>query len=460
MKSGNGQYVYYDIIKKQRYIKKVSDKVERIMLDQLSNRFVGGVDIAEKQIFVFKEMFEGKQLLRTLASLYKNLKELQEKLENISGKIREAAKSLDPIPAKLKTVSDIRGRYDKIIKRLKDEIDKNYYSFDMKNGSVSFSDDDVLFLKSEKAKWDNVVVLYINFINNYKEMLGRIKSKSRNEVFDLVENEVDKNLSEYDVFVKDLSGTKVELEKEVGYIMGLNDVHYDRADVVISKERIEGISGSEGIGNAAAYLKEFKFTANEIVKPENIDILAGVFGVVGMSFDKASGAKLNLEIPKFDLRVTQSGGSIFTNTLISKLNQFGIRLQETNGLMGEVRSLNNEYINLSIRYNHYVIYTMLIATSVNKKVRTYFKYLNEPILSHYYGIIVELDRRITVGEYDEKIKYFDIYHYFTIKRMRGFIKFLIGELSPNEIIVVERCTGTVRDSFVVFNHFKNILNLI
>ena len=56
------------------------------------------------------------------------------------------------------------------------------------------------------------------------------------------------------------------------------------------------------------------------------------------------------------------------------------------------------------------------------------------------------------------IFWFNIYHYFTIKKLQKFFEYIIP-MTENKVIDIRRCKGDVYHNFVIFNQFKDILDV-
>lgn len=155
----------------------------------------------------------------------------------------------------------------------------------------------------------------------------------------------------------------------------------------------------------------------------------------------------------------QKGG----NELAMSLSNFNIELQQSQRKLGLFIASWNEYQQYKLRYYNFFQYHVYCLTQKNQVARKIFIYIDKVTLQKYLDIIngiiskfmVVLD--MTVSK--DIIKYFNTYHYFTLKKLRKFMKFLIDIIPDGSIIDVMKCKDEVYLSFMLFNQFKDFLEI-
>lgn len=119
----------------------------------------------------------------------------------------------------------------------------------------------------------------------------------------------------------------------------------------------------------------------------------------------------------------------------------------------------NTFQQYKYRYYYHFIYCIYCITNNNTQLRSNFRYVDVKILSHYLGILDDITKRFNDSTNSDIIQYFNICHYHTIKTLRKFFKFFGRVLEPTQIIDVFNCQEDVKQSFIIFNQFKELLDL-
>lgn len=171
----------------------------------------------------------------------------------------------------------------------------------------------------------------------------------------------------------------------------------------------------------------------------------------------------------------QKGGS---ERIIKSLYVFNLELQKVQKLLRELISKWKEYQHYKLRfYNYYLyqIYCLSIfndtsnndVSKIDKQNKYTYQYIDKEILEKYNNILINIIKKFgnigsTINDNKsntrERITYMNIYHYFTIKQLHKLFEYLL-QIIGKQVIDVKLCSGTIRQSLILFNCFKDILDV-
>ena len=114
---------------------------------------------------------------------------------------------------------------------------------------------------------------------------------------------------------------------------------------------------------------------------------------------------------------------------------------------------------------YYMTYIAQIGMMKDVQQITLYRYIDFAMIKEYSDKVKNILSKINMStEYSE---YFRKYHKITLARINMFLDFLLlstskGEpANPNKYVInIRECTGPIFYDFVIFNHFKNILDKI
>lgn len=126
----------------------------------------------------------------------------------------------------------------------------------------------------------------------------------------------------------------------------------------------------------------------------------------------------------------------------------------------------NTFQQYKYRYYNYFIYCIYCITNNNIRPKSVFRYVDVKVLRHYLEILDDITRQFdsqksTTPRHNTSniIQYFNVCHYHTIKTLRNFFKFFGRVMDPTQIIDVFHCQEDVKQSFVIFNQFNELLDM-
>lgn len=100
----------------------------------------------------------------------------------------------------------------------------------------------------------------------------------------------------------------------------------------------------------------------------------------------------------------------------------------------------------------YYVYCLVNTSHVNA---TIYHYIDADTVRHYIDILKDIsDKFSQKTEINAYIKYFNIFHYYTIKLLKKFFDEIIKVFNENELIDIFSCREDVRFAFIIFNNFK------
>lgn len=163
---------------------------------------------------------------------------------------------------------------------------------------------------------------------------------------------------------------------------------------------------------------------------------------------------LSKEQPTF-----QKGGQELAQSLVN----FNVALQQTQRELGLFIASWNEYQQFKLRYYNYFKYHVYCLTDKKQVAKPIYIYINKATLRKYLDTINDIISKFmsvnTLDKQKEIIQYFNIYHYFTLKKLRKFIIYLTNIITDQYVIDIMKCTGEVYLSFMLFNQFRDFLDI-
>lgn len=126
----------------------------------------------------------------------------------------------------------------------------------------------------------------------------------------------------------------------------------------------------------------------------------------------------------------------------------------------------NTFQQYKYRYYNFFIYCIYCITNNNTQPKSIFRYVDVKVLGHYLEILDDITKQFDRQKSNTQqqnasniIQYFNVCHYHTIKTLRKFIKFFGRVMIPTQIIDVFYCQEDVKQSFIIFNQFKELLDM-
>lgn len=156
----------------------------------------------------------------------------------------------------------------------------------------------------------------------------------------------------------------------------------------------------------------------------------------------------------------------------SKLIVINESIQKIYDKIDKINTQNKEYVQLYVRYNYFVTYLSLIIRrySLTDELKLY-KYVDKQVVSHYLKLIADIMNSFTLDKLKKTDKlsqlnkfllYLNKVHYITLKRVNDFLTKVMSVLDkspPNTVILIsEQTDDNIAFDFIIFNHFKEILN--
>ena len=109
--------------------------------------------------------------------------------------------------------------------------------------------------------------------------------------------------------------------------------------------------------------------------------------------------------------------------------------------------------------NNYYMYILLILTNqLFYDKYCIYCYLNQYTLEYYYNIITKIIKKVLKNDKSLEILFIRKYYMMIVIKLFLFMRTIIKNNDNNKIIDIRKCTNDVRESFILFNYFRPILN--
>lgn len=443
----------------------------------------GGVD--NKQLITdaaqnMKEVTEYKTTKERLTNIHTKLKGLSDHIGDVVDRLQGVVESSKDIA----DLTKIQERYNRFSSELENVLtSKRYRIVDVDNLKMLVDEDSSN--SSVKKLWSNIYSLWVPFVTNIKELYKTVETDI-DVVHDVILEQAEFNIQTLTIFEELIDTLSVIIEEMLNkpklYTYRLKSVtgiasrsikyeKVDNTDKIVSDGEFMFASGT-----VYNYMKDIELdtdalTVVETTKMKFIDeyvnkISTGSSFMDAIELDLGGIKKFNIDILEKIAKIEsfsarQSGGSLksYDNRNVStSLLSLTNKLKETSYKLKHFKSSvrNFELEQKKIRY--YMFHMMNVASLRGVKHLNIYRYVNRGILDFYLTVINDIDRRRNRSDKPIDAIYFDICHGYILNRMRNMFTFLIKNMTIDDVIEIEKCTGPAIADMVLFNHFKDILD--
>lgn len=481
-------------------------QLKNILLQSYSNTYnlVGGIrkdlidGINEKL-----DSFTGLTVTEKAQKLSTNLDEYKRILELLIQKTNEKIVEGD----RIKTVFDRNGNTIESINKLLDttkpeslgsfiEKYKNFlkqYKF-QKEFLVNESneeiidkenpDKDLIFIDDNPADENEFIEFNKNFLKIFMPYIKSIDNLFKAKTIDEQKQFILENLDEQILIITELT----ELSKQYEKMLLQKKKSFDNIiDVTYNKDDLKFISKDIPEDEFKEDLKEKQILPENTLDIDSFNLISQMIKNSADILELDDIPQLNTLqndlkdlhddldfvtlLPKKDWTyLPQAGGAIeFTEKFAvdintnAKLVKFIHYLEKLFETIYTTINLSQELKELQLRYNYYCAYIFGIikaeSTQYDRIVYRYrYRYINKEVIQNYLNIILKIEDNFKTNLNNPVIKYFNQYHYYTLNKLHDFLTFIMSNYDSDKIIDIETCTNSVRNSFIIFNHFKDILD--
>lgn len=390
-----------------------------------------------------------------------NINDIYVHLSKFESNIDEYIKEIDQVDISgIKNLDDLNARFVPLNLEL-NELNMHILEI-INNGTLYTEPTDTNFIQSVKIdSYDKVLSMFKIVLHDYTKQLKILQRAEKNKVTSLyaVYEEINNSLIVDVGLCEDL----IMIVNRAGDIITKN-LQFDMGNYDDGNNHIEIVPSDQNIYN---YTKRLNISSS------NIELKQGRFdSILEISESLLKSIKISEDFDTFDqemdkteltfANIMMTGGFHNNDVSISMHNNF-VKLSL---LIDEIHiKLKDFYDNLvkfkihKVQYNNFIKF-MLLITMQNKfsdKIIPYV-YINKGLLQFYLTIIEKLLTDISETKTRQDTLYFFQNHYLTLTSMHKFIKFLINNMKTLDVIDIQKCTGNISKSFVIFNYFKDILD--
>jgi hypothetical protein len=159
--------------------------------------------------------------------------------------------------------------------------------------------------------------------------------------------------------------------------------------------------------------------------------------------------------------IIQQGGNRELQDLIIK---YDIEFQSTHKLLNDFNAVYHEFEELNMRFINYFLFQIACIIRLLSRKQKLYAFINKRMIQTYLKKLEDIvgkfnDIRSVSSERISIIKYLNVYHYFTIKKLYKFFSFLDKIVKDGEMISIDECVKEIYDNFIIFNQFKDLLNV-
>lgn len=392
---------------------------------------------------IVKSINDVNETNMSIGTTHQNLLKLQTNLDEYIDFINKIDTDITNIDAidKLHTQLDLLNKnIQKILKNNAVKVDNNSY---LKKSHIKTNDQYQKILSAFK------IILY-----DYRTQLDKVHSKQTNaEVYTQINESLVFNILKSQDLLEEIINFITLLDEN----LKLNLSEYDKSDMVI-------VPTNKKIDTYIKIIDVDKDNALYIISGniknviEISEMLLNSISIDG-NFDKLMAYTNDIKIMTFDEIVKHSpiqhGGSNTTDNFVN----LSLLIEKINLKLEELYSKLVKLKIHKIQHNNFTKFLMLATKKNNSADKIIqYEYINQQFLKFYLKIIESILAEVHIVSNKPHIKYFYRYHYVTLIMMQKFCKFAIDNMNINDVIDIKQSKGTISQSFLIFNHFKDILD--
>lgn len=441
-----------DITFNKKKIKKIGDRVEKILLDKMNNIILnGGGNIKGTMTKTVKDIEDSRVLLQELLKTYDDAKLFERNLDMFLKKIKEIEQTT--LPPSAQQFVDFNNQIKSIKLQMNDYVNgKNMIANTNKTE----------FLVTDRGRWENLLIIFKTFVFDYNGILEEIAPLKDNNIIhekitEKIRNDIIRNLdllSEFKIFLDKIKvefANKVKLLDDQHIEFTPDDIYY-----VPAKEK-------DTIYNYTERFTLLNTNKLHIVEQNNVDRLTTNYSSILQSLSIVNLSNMAKGLGQMPPIYPQSHQ--YTNTyqymnggsdadIMNQLLKLGTLLNDVNKEMGTVKKYIDAYTQLEIRYNYHLIYLTIITNPPVTNMMLY-KYINKGLIQFYLTIMLNIMKLIR--NQSPTAEYFNIYHYVTLQKLIYFCQYLVKNMNSTDIIDIAKCKNNPSKLFLLLNNFKDIL---
>ncbi len=464
-------------------------------MSNMINRKKGGggkelIDMATKHVI---SKMKTPPEIKNMEKLTEKVNSFKEHIQSVIDKITGVSGSTDDI----KWISDIRSKYDAFSHHIDQILETQGYRFVTENGMRMMMKDS-REPEENNDTWSSLYNIWIPFITNIDQILESIEQEKNDQpvgdkaikvfqviteqlhtvmnIFDMFENLVDDLRKKYDEMSQRPVIKTYSLDSKKVPSVTESAIHYKHGsdqtgDVVFTKEKIYNFMRDVDLSQPDA-LSLIETQKMRIIDDyiQKINENSRFVEAIGLEMDDKKHTITPAILDKIKALEqfigsvpAQAGGNgeiiaYNTSELYDLLLNMTDRIKLINIKLKDFKKIVRKHESEQKRIKYYIFYIMNTASLKGVKKLNIYNYINRGIMDFYRNILNDIDTRRSKDDMPIDAVYFDIYHGLMITRIKPFLIFLIDNMKIDSLIDIRKCTGPIVSDFVLFNHFKDILD--
>lgn len=314
------------------------------------------------------------------------------------------------------------------------------------------NDDITKFSTEMDQTWNFLQEILIGFTKIKESIFELYKTNKSDELAIYVDIETH-NLKSFGHIIKTLNNTIKEVIKLTQKTV--TDKYYIEDLSMIKSNENSKTKFQNGI---YSYIGSYTNDASKIIEHtlDNIklnDIHIKYAGMASELYHKL----LENKIPTSN----QTAGAITPDKISRSLYDFSVIYLLVYKVFNEAIPYWKEYKSNKIRFYYYYLYQLYCL--YNSKDNDVYIIMTKKEIEKYYLLLEYLIEKFNMQNYNEtekeRIKYFNVYHYFTIKKLYKLFQFVLSNLPDDYAVDILHCSDDIYQAFNTFNQFKDLLTL-
>ena len=417
----------------------------------------------------------------------------KETIESVITQIEDILKISDNMDD-IKDFNKVKDQYTEFIKHIDTILAAKGYRFISDNSiNMMINKNDI---ESNSILWSSIFNTWIPFVTDITQIIKSVDATGQDEesdnatkVYNIITEQLDtimKIIDSFEIIISQImekyklliikpiqnpyfiDKDVAPINNQINYIYKTND--NEQKGIIQFTKTVYNFTKSFDLINTDV------FSLVETSKMQFIDNYVNSFSekgdfmsAVGINFNNKKSIIYTEILEKFkQLEQFSSNTSIQTGGRIveydsTKMSQLLLnltnRIREINQKIKELKSLAVLYEKDQKRMKYYVYYIINISSLKDIKNLNIYKFINRGLLEFFRNIINDIQARISSNKDKMPLDalYFDTYHNLIMRRVKNFLNFIIENISTSTIIDIQSCTGPIKNDFIIFNHFKDIL---
>lgn len=451
----------------------------------------GGKEIIDAASKYVVTQIKSASQIEDMDNLQDKVDTFKEHIQTVIDEIQQLSDSTD----NLGMIAEVRSKYESFSQHINKILTAKGYRFVSDNG-LNMMMKETSSLKDGTRLWSTLYNIWLPFITNIDQIIKSSDPDSDDAIrtyqiitdqlhtimntFDMFEQLIDELIKKYDALLQKPAMKTYQLDRSVQSPATDSEIHYicltsntkpdlapETGSIIFTKEKIYNFMKDVDLSTPDAFslveTQKMRFIDQYVQK---LNKTSGFMSAVGLEINNDKNIiSANIlarfkEIEQFSGQVGGDGEIVEYDSrdLSQLLLNMTDRIKLINIKLKSFKKMVKDHEIEQNRIKFYIFYVMNTASLRGVKRLNMYHYINRGIMDFYRNILNDIDARRNRDDMPIDAIYFDTYHGLLITRIKTFLQFLISNMNIDYLIDIGACTGPIVSDFILFNHFKDVLD--